>query len=235
MGETARRADGDGTPRVAAFFDFDSTIVRGDSIVPFTKFLFRRGIPKLSHKLQLAWSLLLHHARVHTNDDVKRVFARQFAGHSAAEIESLCREFSETVLKPLVYPQARERIERHRVQKHLVIIASASVTAYLEAFGNELGADIVVGTVLEQQNGAYTGRLATPNCIKEEKINRLRALPVFREIHMPSSFAYSDHIYDLPMLAMVGNPVLVNPEPRLRKVGKQRQWPTEHWGLENAR
>jgi HAD superfamily hydrolase (TIGR01490 family) len=231
MGETARRRDGDDGPRVAALFDFDSTIVRGDSIIPFQKFLMRKGVPTFSHKLQIAGSVLLHHARISTNDDVKRVFARQFAGHKVGEIEALCREFCDTALKPLVYPQARERIERHRKQGHLVIIASASVTAYLQMFGKELGADIVVGTELEQRDGAYTGRLATPNCLKEEKINRLRALPCFREIHMPSSYAYSDHIYDLPMLAMVGHPVLINPEPRLRKVGEQRQWPVEMWAL----
>jgi HAD superfamily hydrolase (TIGR01490 family) len=216
---------------IAALFDFDSTIVRGDSIIPFTKFLMRKGVPTFAHKLQIAGSVLLHHARIHANDDVKRVFARQFAGHKIGEIEGLCREFCDTVLMPLVYPQARERIARHRKEGHLVIIASASVTAYLEMCGKQLGADIVVGTVLEQQNGAYTGRLATPNCLKEEKINRLRALSQFREIHMPSSYAYSDHIFDLPMLAMVGHPVLINPEPRLRKVGEQRQWPIEAWTL----
>lgn len=222
---------GDGGPRAAAFFDFDSTIIHGDSIVPFTRFLMQKGVPTFSHKLQLAWSVLLHHAGIQANDEVKAVFARQFAGHGVAEVEALCREFCDTILAPLVYPQARERIASHRSEGHLVVIVSASFTAYLEMFVQQLRADVAIGTILEQQNGAYTGRMATANCIREEKLNRLRALPGFRDIHLPSSFAYSDHIYDLPMLAMVGHPVLVNPEPRLRKLGQQRQWPMEWWTL----
>lgn len=216
---------------IAAFFDFDSTIVRGDSIIPFTRFLVRRRFPAALQLLHLAWAIFLHHARLYNNNDVKRVFARQFRGHPVAEVEALCREFCETTLKPLVYPQARERIRSHRQQGHKVIIASASFAVYLEEFGKQLGADVVIGTILEEADGAYTGRLASTNCIKEEKIGRLRALPDFREINLSASFAYSDHIYDLPMLAMVGHPVLVNPEPRLRKVGEQRQWPMETWVL----
>jgi HAD superfamily hydrolase (TIGR01490 family) len=216
---------------VAALFDFDSTIVRGDSIIPFTKFLIHPRFPKPLQTAYLGWSVLLHRARINTNDEVKRVFARQFSGHKIEEVESLCRLFCETILSTLVYPQARERINRHRAQRHLVILMSASVTAYLEMFGKELGADLIIGTVLEQQNGVYTGRLATSNCIKEEKIHRLRAIPDFRQINLSQSYAYSDHIYDLPMLAMVGNPVLINPEPRLLDVGRQRQWPIEQWHL----
>src|ERR1051326_7506016 len=131
MGEPANserlreaRGSGDGGPQVAAFFDFDSTIVRGDSIIPFTTFLMRKGVPRFHHKLYLAWSVLLHHARMNTNDDVKRVFARQFAGHKVEEIEKLCREFCETTLTPLVYRQARERIAKHRKEGHVVVTAS---------------------------------------------------------------------------------------------------------------
>ncbi|MSR65004.1 MAG: HAD family hydrolase [Verrucomicrobiae bacterium] len=215
----------------AAFFDFDSTIVRGDSIIPFTRFLMRKGVPGFLHKLHLGFAVLLHHARAYNNDDVKRVFARQFAGHKVDEVEKLCREFCETTLTPLVYRQARERIAKHRKDGHVVVIASASLTVYLEMFGKQLGADHVIGTVLEQRDGAYTGRLATPNCLKEEKIVRLRAMPDFKRMHKPACFAYSDHIHDLPMLAMVGHPVLVNPESRLRKVGQQREWPIEKWSL----
>lgn len=220
-----------GEPRVAAFFDFDSTIVKGDSIVPFTKFLVRHRFPTHRQMIRLAGSVLLHHARMNTNDDVKKVFARQFAGHTVAEVEKLCREFCDTILSGLVYRHARERIDTHRKRGHLVVICSASLTAYLTMFGEELSADVVVGTELEQANGVYTGRLATANCIKEEKISRLRAIPGFKDLHLADSYAYSDHIYDLPMLAMVGHPILVNPEPRLRKVGQQREWPIEKWEL----
>lgn len=229
MGDTASRQVGDNGPRIAAFFDFDSTIVRGDSIIPFTRFLIACGFPTLPQMLHIAGAVFLHHARVYTNNDVKRVFARQFAGYTLPEVDALCREFNERKLTPLVYAMARERIAHHHRQGHRVVVVSASLTCYLDAFGRQLGAADVIGTVLEHREGAYTGRLATPNCIKAEKLNRLRALPGFDKIDLAASHAYSDHIYDLPMLEFVGHPVLVNPEPRLRAVGAQRKWPVETW------
>jgi HAD superfamily hydrolase (TIGR01490 family) len=231
MGESTSGPIADGYPRVAAFFDFDSTIVKGDSIIPFTRFLIRRHFPTLPQMLRIGWSVFLHRARVNSNDDVKRDFVRQFQGHTVEEVEAVCREFCDTSLSPIVYPQARERIESHRKKGHRVVICSASLTVYLTMFGKQLGADTVIGTDLQQRNGVYTGRLATANCIKEEKLNRLRAMFGFRDINIAESYAYSDHIYDLPMLAMVGHPVLVNPEPRLRKVGHLRAWPIEKWSL----
>lgn len=229
MDGTPNRRDSSNPARIAAFFDFDSTIVHGDSIIPFTRFLIARGFPTLPQMLHIAWAVFLHHARAYTNDDVKRVFARQFAGYDIAVVDALCREFNERQLAPRVFAKARDSIAHHRGQGHRVVIASASLTCYLDAFGRQLGADDVIGTVLEQRDGAYTGRLATPNCIKAEKLNRLRALPGFDEIDLAASYAYSDHIYDLPMLELVGHPVLVNPEPRLRAVSEQRKWPVESW------
>ena len=45
------------------------------------------------------------------------------------------------------------------------------------------------------------------------------------DIDLEGSFAYSDSITDLPMLEVVGNPVVVNPEKELRAVAEERDWP----------
>jgi phosphoserine phosphatase len=35
---------------------------------------------------------------------------------------------------------------------------------------------------------------------------------------------------DVKLLEMVGHPVVVNPDPRLRKRAEERGWPIEDWG-----
>ncbi len=46
------------------------------------------------------------------------------------------------------------------------------------------------------------------------------------DIDLAESYAYSDSVYDTPMLAAVGHPIVVNPDPRMVLVAAARRWPT---------
>ena len=45
------------------------------------------------------------------------------------------------------------------------------------------------------------------------------------DIDAESSFAYSDHPTDAPMLSCVGNPVAVNPVHKMRRLARVEGWP----------
>lgn len=45
------------------------------------------------------------------------------------------------------------------------------------------------------------------------------------QIDLAASYAYADSIYDLPLLEMLGHPVVVYPEARLTAIARQRGWP----------
>ncbi len=46
-------------------------------------------------------------------------------------------------------------------------------------------------------------------------------------VDVGSSWAYSDSVYDVPLLSAVRHPVAVNPDPRLRLVAMARRWPLQ--------
>ena len=48
-------------------------------------------------------------------------------------------------------------------------------------------------------------------------------------IPLSESCFYTDSLSDLPMLEAVGRPVAVHPDPRLRRLARQRRWPTVDW------
>jgi hypothetical protein len=52
----------------------------------------------------------------------------------------------------------------------------------------------------------------------------LRQVAAERGYDLQRSYAYSDSVSDLPMLAAVGVPVAVNPDPELRQVAADRGW-----------
>jgi len=53
-------------------------------------------------------------------------------------------------------------------------------------------------------------------------------------VDLALSHFYSDSMSDVLLLEMVGHPVVVNPDPRLRKHAEERNWPIVDWGKSEA-
>ncbi len=49
------------------------------------------------------------------------------------------------------------------------------------------------------------------------------------DVDLTSAHAYSDSVFDLPLLDAVGHPHPLNADPRLAAVALIRRWPLEHW------
>lgn len=50
-----------------------------------------------------------------------------------------------------------------------------------------------------------------------------------RGLSLADSFYFGDSITDLPILLEVGDPRVVNPDPRLRREAKRRDWQVWSW------
>ena len=59
----------------------------------------------------------------------------------------------------------------------------------------------------------------------EAKADCVRALAEQEGYDLAECTAYSDSHTDLPFLELVGHPVVVNPDRKLRRVAAERQWP----------
>ncbi|MEZ4468891.1 MAG: hypothetical protein R3F43_31795 [bacterium] len=55
-----------------------------------------------------------------------------------------------------------------------------------------------------------------------------------RGIRLADCAFYTDSFSDAPMLAAVGRPVAVHPDPRLARLARRRGWPCEAWGTAAA-
>ncbi|HNQ14732.1 MAG TPA: HAD family phosphatase, partial [Pyrinomonadaceae bacterium] len=87
-----------------------------------------------------------------------------------------------------------------------------------------LGIDDYVANRLEFVNGYATGRVMPPVMASATKAKWMREYAEREDINLSDSYAYSDSISDLPMLSIVGHPVAVNPDFRLRQTAIQHDW-----------
>ena len=99
-----------------------------------------------------------------------------------------------------------------------------NTTFLVEEISHLLNITTCFGTDAEIKDGYYSGKvLGRPN-FSEEKVKRIKkwinsSSYSFREI-----YAYSDSIYDLPLLEFSDYPHALSPDDALRKVCIERNW-----------
>jgi phosphoserine phosphatase len=100
---------------------------------------------------------------------------------------------------------------------------------------HDLGLDACVCNRFEvDAQGRYTGRAHEPLCFGPGKVVLAERYAAGCGVPLAACTFYSDSHSDLPMLEAVGSPVVVDPDPRLRRLARQRGWPIEDWGVPSA-
>lgn len=184
----ARPAGARGLPP-AALFDFDGTLSRRDSLLPFLRHVC--GTPRLAaHLLRLSPVLLGYACGVLRNDHAKRrLLARCLDGIDGAALARLADAYAGAPLDALLRPQGMERLRWHQAQGHACVLVSASPALYLQAWARRHGFRHCIASPL-----------AGANCHGQEKVRRI-ARWLARAPH-DIGYAYGDSAADLPMLAL---------------------------------
>ena len=163
-----------GRPTVAAF-DFDGTITRGGSTVPFL--IRARGLLPVLYALartlpQIVMAAIFSGAAADTAKE--RLFTLLLADYPLERIERVGNMFAEQHLRQRLRPEVQARLDWHRSQGHLVVLVSASLEHYVEPAGRRLGVDGVLATRLAVGgSGLLTGRFDGKNCRGAEKYARV--------------------------------------------------------------
>lgn len=162
--------------RRVAVFDFDGTLTRFDSLLPFLRRVAGTGrvaralVPEIPELVRIAFG------RGDRDTSKARVLARTLTGIDRDEIERVGTDYGRRLAERSIRPRLRERLTWHREQGHEIVIVSASLALYLREAARRLGVDAVLCTELEVNDaGVLTGQLAGANCRGPEKARRLVA------------------------------------------------------------
>ncbi len=120
---------------------------------------------------------------------------------------------------------ARSLIEEHRHGGRRLAIATTTPTVLVEPLAELLGFDSVIATEWEVHEGTFTGRVAGDLVWARGKLEAVANWASANDVDLDDSYAYSDSVFDTPLLGAVGHPTAVNPDPRLAAYATARRWP----------
>jgi putative phosphoserine phosphatase / 1-acylglycerol-3-phosphate O-acyltransferase len=212
----------------AAFFDLDRTLLSGASGEVFAGAMRMAGLtgPNALPGERLLFGLF--NAIGETLPSM--VLARQAVTLAAGRSQVAVAEAAQTVadeLCSMVQPFAETAFAAHREAGRPIVLATTTPYDLVKPFADRLGLDDVVATRYGVgPDGTYDGTLDGPFVWSAGKLAAITEWAERHDVDLAESYAYSDSVYDTPMLAAVGHPIVVNPDPRMVLVAAARRWPT---------
>ncbi|MCW5877211.1 MAG: HAD family hydrolase [Anaerolineales bacterium] len=219
--------------RKAAFFDVDGTLTtervwRG--ILDYFKLHNQRRFLLRWFWIYHTPHYLLHKAGLMSQGSFRTAWAAHltwfFKGYTPEQSQPIWDWVVAEYLAPIWRAEGLQRLKEHKAAGDLVMLVSAGPTPLLDTIARHVGADMAVGTEPELREGRYSGRLAGPVCIDEQKalLSQAAMHAAGQDIDYGASSAYADSRTDLDMLEMVGHPVAFYPDEFLRPIARERGW-----------
>lgn len=214
----------------AALFDMDRTLVRKETASLYVRFQREIGEARRRDLLRVTYWVAQYTLGIIDAPDVARRALRTLEGTTESAMSARCDDWFRRWVEPHVCDLGRRAVEHHRERGDLLAIVTGASPYAARPLARRLDIPHVVASELEvDANGRFTGKFVEPLCIGEGKVERTKRFAKEQGFVLEESTFYSDSHTDLPLLELVREPVIVNPDPRLKRVAKRRGWRIEVW------
>jgi HAD superfamily hydrolase (TIGR01490 family) len=210
-----------------AFFDLDKTVIARSSVLAFGRPLYRGGLlsrPALVRSLCGQAVYRLQGAGEAKMARARRSMLSITRGWERARVTGVVGETFDEVVPPLVFAEALELFEEHRGAGRRIFLVSSSPVEIVAPLAEYLGADeYIASRPGVDEAGLFTGELEF-YAYGPHKAAAVIDAARRDGIDLAGSYAYSDSITDVPMLEAVGHAVAVNPDRKLARLARRRDW-----------
>lgn len=219
-------------PTRLAVFDYDGTILSGQSGALFSRYLLSNGLVTKRTALRLFWWGVRYKLHLpFRQDEARELIFRDLGAHGYDYATRVMRDFSHEVLEPRERAAAKAEIRRRADEGCATVLVSATFFEIARLAAERLGIDGVAATCMERDaDGAYTGKVEGEVVAGAGKVRAVVAWAEERFGHDWSiAYAYGDHFTDEPLLELADTPYAVCPGTTLSRIAKRRGWQSLNW------
>jgi len=214
----------------AVFFDFDYTLTNFDSFKSFLIFYYSKNFIKfLIYFPFLFFAFVFRKLKIINLKTAKELLLIGLKGKSRTSIHKLGQDFINIKFEKLFNKKALQTIQNFRQTGYLIFLVTSAPNIYFEHVKNRFGFNEVCCCEMIYKNNVFTGKISSHTCFGMEKKKYILLVSKQHSIDLSKSYAYTDNISDLPMLEVVGNPVVVNVNNELIKLAQQRKYDIVYW------
>ena len=213
--------------KAAAFYDLEGTLVSTNLVHTLAFYAKRQQGLWQTAKASVGTLAKLPFFGItdlYSRNVFNEVFFRSYEGFSQDRLRFFSDELFEEVLRPAIFDGTPELIAQGKKIGQRQVVLTGALDFTIDRLMNYLGIDDCVANRLEFVNGYATGRVLPPVMASATKAKWIREYAEREGLNLSESYAYSDSISDLPMLSIVGHPVAVNPDFRLKQTALQHDW-----------
>ncbi len=212
----------------AAFFDMDRTLLRVNTGRLYVRWRFRRREAGFRDVARAARWMAQYALGVIDPEEISRGAVATLRGIEEARFQRDMEQWWCTEVRGEISEDARREVTTRRAEGFEPVILTASTKYATRPLARELEIEHVLCSELEVAEGRFTGRCARL-CYGRGKVAVAEHWAARHGVDLGQSLFYTDSVSDLPMLERVGQPRVVNPDPRLRWHALWRGWPVHHW------
>lgn len=214
-----------------AIFDFDGTLYAKETFQLLMdhlkhhpthsskyKAFFRRILPLyIGYKLKIVPEAKMKEQSMQIYANALRTLSKAEYKHYFNEMkEDMRQAFNEEVVK---------KVRQHQSEGMHVMLVSGAYTPLLYAVTEGIEFDTIIGTDIPfTEEDAFDSETEIYHINGKRKTEKIMEMLKSHKIDWEHSYAYGDSYSDLPVLELVGNPVAVRPEERLRRIAEERNW-----------
>ena len=193
-----------------AIFDFDHTLIMGDSLWPFLMNV-AGGISCYAALAEAVAILALQHARGQTDGDDRTVVKAQMLRRLLKDRkrERLVDAAVRTRAWQKENAPLMRRLREHREQGDTIVIASGGLDLYLPELLRDVPHDALICTQIGVADGIVTGEMINGNCVRMRKAELVGE---WLAVNGPfgESFAYGNYPHDVPMMELTKHRIIVS-------------------------
>ena len=219
--------------RPVAVFDYDGTMISGQSGKILALWLARQGYLSASVILRLIlWGFRYKFHLPYRQDEARELIFSDLKSKDPQEVRDIMESFHHSVLKSEVRPRAMRELGYRKAEGCTCLLATATFSPITNAAARYLGFDGYIATEMETDDlGDYTGVVQGDVAAGQAKVDLVKA---WADCHLGEgawycAYAYGDHYSDIALLSSAVHPCAVCPGPTLRKYARQHSWPIVDW------
>ncbi len=186
-----------------AFFDFDGTITRKDTMLEFAK--YSRGFAGywIGICLISPWLIAMKIGLISKRRAKEKFLAYFFEKTDVEKFNADCLSFTADIIPRLVKQDALLAIKKHREENADIVIVSASAENWVAPWCIQNSLQYIC-TRLEVKEKKITGKLLGQNCNGPEKLSRIKER--FDTAGYKNIYCYGDSKDDKLMLQLATHP-----------------------------